>query len=468
MGYPDTIGLLAASLPAQLTSNRLDYSVTNSFRRDPTELEVINDKCRNIDKSSKIPAAQNNETQRSTRGRGSSKQGCHRGSGQTSDQHKTAIYSSSSNLPQYISRNQYKPYITDEEWCASADELKELIEIEKSILRRKCLLSELASIRAENAGNTAGLFSGGSSRQQDYNVTDPCDIDQDLNFERSSSHAENSCQSSSASSDEYTVLKENRGKRRKPRKTNTQAKCSEYSLTSSDEHKGENNIMEQFIKIFPQHLLNRDAENSKYTSGIHDSVSNDIVSKQRFPHSQLQQEYLYDVDGENVVYHNLSFGLFVAGEMEIISDPLTDPKEAIRRQELLKITAYRSRYIPWPKLLHLHAAILQKIESGRATWESNFDSIEKMVLENPDHLANNESELGHHNSAMQQRVFWCWNFNKSTCDMQHQHPERVNGKHVSVKHICATCHYHEKVERAHSESSNQCPWFSGSNDEAQE
>ena len=45
MGYPDNIGLLAASLPAQLTSNRLDYSLTNSFRYDPDELAVINAKC---------------------------------------------------------------------------------------------------------------------------------------------------------------------------------------------------------------------------------------------------------------------------------------------------------------------------------------------------------------------------------------------------------------------------------------
>ena len=455
----------AASLSALNPSNRLDYSVINSFR--------------NMMKAEKIPAAQNVKTQRPARGQGSSKRGCHRGLSQAGDRRKTPTYSSSSNLPQYISHTVYEPYITHDEWNASNDELRKLIDIEKAKLRMKCLLSELTSIKAENAGYTASLFSGGLSRQQGNIESEPCDLSCDSYLSQQSSCTRNCYQSSSTSSDGYEgdTDSRRRGERGKYCKDDMQPRCSEYDPAIPDEHKGENNLVELLIKTCPQ-LFNLpandsntgDAQNLIHTSGIHDSLSSgEVVAKQTFPHSQLQPECLNGFDGEDVEYYDLSFGLFVAGEMEIISNPSTDPREAIRRQELLKITAYRSQYMPWPKLLQLHAAILKKIESGRATWESNFDSIEKMVFENPGNNRDDMSGgLGHDNACMQQRVFWCWNFNKSMCYGQHQHPDKVNGRNVLVKHICATCYYHENVERSHSEYSDQCPWLLVSSDETHE
>ena len=48
---------------------------------------------------------------------------------------------------------------------------------------------------------------------------------------------------------------------------------------------------------------------------------------------------------------------------------------------MLKTTAYRAQYVDWLKLLHLHAAVLGKMESGIATWDTNFEQVERMVLE---------------------------------------------------------------------------------------
>ena len=57
--------------------------------------------------------------------------------------------------------------------------------------------------------------------------------------------------------------------------------------------------------------------------------------------------------------------------------------DAQRRLQMLKTMTYRAQYVEWSKLLHLHAAILAMIETGIATWDSNFEQVEKMVLENP-------------------------------------------------------------------------------------
>ena len=357
----------------------------------------------------------------------------------------------------------YDPYITDDEWSnASIEELKAQIEIEKARLQRRKLLSELASVRAE----IACISSGGSARRQKFMEPEDCDPIHDVDTAPHASVTENGHQSSS---DEYTVVKNRRckarkrGKRRTSPKSGAEAKCSEYRQSSSDMHEAKNILVEQLSKACQQ-LSAASVTNSEQISGIHDSVANrHVVSKQTFPHSQLQQEHLLGFSGENIEYNELSFVLFVAGEMEIISNPSTDPREAVRRKELLKVTAYRSQYMSWPKLFHLHAAILQKIESGRATWESDFDSVEKMVLENPGNTMNLGGSLGLDNADIkpctQQRVLWCWNFNRSSCDGPHQHPDVVNGRHTLVKHICATCYQYERVERPHSESSSDCPWF---------
>ena len=95
-----------------------------------------------------------------------------------------------------------------------------------------------------------------------------------------------------------------------------------------------------------------------------------------------------------------------------------------------------------------------------------------MVLENPGHV-DWDQRLGYHSShnsdsdsSSHRDVFWCWEFNRSSCDRHHQHPAVVNGHHVLVKHICASCFYHDKSERFHPENSLECPWFMASASDA--
>ena len=54
-------------------------------------------------------------------------------------------------------------------------------------------------------------------------------------------------------------------------------------------------------------------------SGIKDKTMDTVVNKQKYPHAALQLEFLWGWNGENIDYGKLSFGLFVAGEIEIIT-----------------------------------------------------------------------------------------------------------------------------------------------------
>ena len=446
--------------------NRLDYSILNSFGFDPRLFDCMEGKDTSNKLTNKIPAAQNVNAQRPSRGRGPAQRGCPRRCSHPRDQCKTAKYPPTSHSNPTA---EYSEYITVDEWTASEDELRTKIEIEKAKLHRKSLLSDLAGIRADKAGITSGPFSGGPSRQRGH-MEETCheSTPRDDVSQRVSSRS-HGVPGHGSSSDEYAVNDyQRRGKRRKYRKNKSGAKSGmNGSKSSADSKVGKYEILEHLIEKCPD-MINSQTSQSQQLSGIHDSFANSIVvAKQKFPHSQLQQECLWGYSGENIHYENLTLGLFIAGELEIISDPHTDPKEAIRRLEMLKVTAYRSQYLPWSKLLHLHAAILKKIESGKATWESNFDSIEKMVLENPGHvdwgqrLSFNSSHASDGDSAPRRDVFWCWDFNKSSCGKHHQHHAVVNGDHVSVKHICASCYHHDRSERFHPENSLECPWSRG-------
>ena len=117
-------------------------------------------------------------------------------------------------------------------------------------------------------------------------------------------------------------------------------------------------------------LTSRDSKRGKpgkqsNQSGIKEGFIETVLNRQKYPQAELQYEHLWGRSGDKVEYFDLTFGLFVAGELEVIlGGHMHDMNEVHRRLHLLRITAYRSQYIEWSKLLHLHAAIMRKIETG--------------------------------------------------------------------------------------------------------
>ena len=88
-------------------------------------------------------------------------------------------------------------------------------------------------------------------------------------------------------------------------------------------------------------------EGGKMPSGIKDRNMETVVNKQLYPHAALQQEYLWGWNGENIEFRKLSFGLFVAGEIEIIMGGSMNRNDAQRRLQMLKTMAYRAQYVEW-------------------------------------------------------------------------------------------------------------------------
>ena len=212
-------------------------------------------------------------------------------------------------------------------------------------------------------------------------------------------------------------------------------------------------------------------------SGIKDRNMETVVNKQLYPHAALQQEYLWGWNGENIEFRKLSFGLFVAGEIEVIMGGSMNRNDAQRRLQMLKTMAYRAQYVEWSKLLHLHAAILAKIEMGFATWDSNFEQVEKMVLENPGKV-DWSSRLGLRQPRTSGKntggdrpsnartsgwgddrniVWWCKDFQSGSCDQSAPHTKNICGREVSVKHICAKCFQKDEAERSHPDTLPSCP-----------
>ena len=74
-------------------------------------------------------------------------------------------------------------------------------------------------------------------------------------------------------------------------------------------------------------------------SGINAKASDRVKHPQKWPHSHLQFEFV----NKQVKYDELDFKLFVAGELEIISDPELSSSERLGRLTLLKKLVYYYR-----------------------------------------------------------------------------------------------------------------------------
>ena len=103
---------------------------------------------------------------------------------------------------------------------------------------------------------------------------------------------------------------------------------SEFSLACRD-HRG-------------KHRKSRQDSLKDKHSGIKDKCSEVVVNKQLYPHATLQQEFLWGWDGNDIEYKDLTFGLSVTGELEIILSDLTNKQECRQMLDILRLTAYHS------------------------------------------------------------------------------------------------------------------------------
>jgi len=191
-----------------------------------------------------------------------------------------------------------------------------------------------------------------------------------------------------------------------------------------------------------------------------------VKRRQKFPQAALRPEFL--ARKSSPTFEELQLPLFVAGELEIIIQKLegimqkgSTSKEVLARLQMLRKTAYRADYLDWPVLRSTHEAILRNIENGFAAWDSNFEAVEKQVIERsasrkPPPAVSANKYGG--DKTKSDRKWYCGAFNKGECDFTgKKHRQELLGKERTVYHICSSCMTKDSREAPHSALAAECP-----------
>lgn len=107
---------------------------------------------------------------------------------------------------------------------------------------------------------------------------------------------------------------------------------------------------------------------SKKKSGICRKSSDKVKHRQNYPHSQLRYEFV----SQHVSFESLDLNLFVAGELETISNTQIKSIEHRGRIALLKRIMYLNTSHDFKSLKSYYAAVLREIELGEKDWSDDF------------------------------------------------------------------------------------------------
>ena len=204
----------------------------------------------------------------------------------------------------------------------------------------------------------------------------------------------------------------------------------------------------------------------KKSSGLTAKASESIKNRQRFPHAHLR----FDFASTNMSFDKLDFNLFVAGELEIISDIKTGNLKRKGRLELLKKLMYLSNSYEFTIVKSLYAAVLREVELGHLDWGEDFSYVESAVLTKNKIKSKGASDSVQFrpkpsyslpkeisSSSAENKVWYCQKFQSNKCSQKTSHAINVKGKSRFAKHMCATCYLADKKELAHPECSTACP-----------
>lgn len=201
----------------------------------------------------------------------------------------------------------------------------------------------------------------------------------------------------------------------------------------------------------------------KKKSGILESSKNTVKRRLKFPHVALMPQFLRGKT--SLSFQELTFPLFVAGELEIIMGRIDSSKkseEMVPRLKLLRRLAYRADNMDFKIVKNVYEAVLRNIEKGKATWDSDFQAIETQVLESSADKYSKFKEPASPRTKFQidlkkKRVFWCAAFNQGECTEAAPHTASVMGEDRTVLHVCASCLNKDKIQVAHGARDSSCP-----------
>ncbi|MES9902604.1 MAG: hypothetical protein ABW168_07965 [Sedimenticola sp.] len=201
-------------------------------------------------------------------------------------------------------------------------------------------------------------------------------------------------------------------------------------------------------------------------SGISSKSSDKVRLPQKWPHSQLQFEFV----NKNIEFENLDLRLFVAGELEIISNESIGKVERRGRLELLKKILYYAGTYTFDGLKSFYAAWVRQIELGLKLWSDDPGQLEQAILSK--HILRGESfrksnilSKGKVNVPVDnrkddenvERLWYCSWYNRNKCAKPNDHLEVIRGRMRNCLHICAECWQKDHKKLKHQECSRECP-----------
>ena len=157
--------------------------------------------------------------------------------------------------------------------------------------------------------------------------------------------------------------------------------------------------------------------------------------------------------------------MFIAGELEIISDEsLASPERKGRLRLLKKIVYYYSTY-EFKGLKAVYAAWLREIELVKKPWDDDSQQIEnailsKYLLKGSVNAKFRSSKSGGKSSSKQvdeDRTWFCSAYQRNKCPKKSNNSDFFNGSLRLQSHICATCWLKDKAKLEHPECSSSCP-----------
>ena len=147
--------------------------------------------------------------------------------------------------------------------------------------------------------------------------------------------------------------------KRKRRSRRESSSSDETEDSSDDDHSVSSDSSESSSDDEEQRKRRKNKKGRNNKSGFYAKKgTTKIISNQQFAHTALEDEV-----GEDRDLLSLSFNLFVAGELEIITARGTSDKEKKTRLEILKKLAYKHEHLPREEVLNLimHRALSKTV-----------------------------------------------------------------------------------------------------------
>lgn len=182
-------------------------------------------------------------------------------------------------------------------------------------------------------------------------------------------------------------------------------------------------------------------------SGMIARQTDRVQRPQLWAHAEIMEE----LGGRQLTFQDLNFRQFVAGELEIIMEGNIDRVEKRSRCELLRLLCYLHGIHDWRTVKGVYAYVVAKIEKGRLNWGDSITGEIQWALARRGSNVGSSAQGKKKSQPSAERAWFCQAYQKGACDKSGPHEASVNGRMVTVQHICARCLQRDKSRAEHPE-----------------